>query len=52
MNKMIMLGGDEISVKDSEAINWIVAEALSEMGIDASSFAWHIEVEYTEEVTQ
>lgn len=37
-----------VSRRDIEYINDIVYEALRDMDIEPASFAWHIEVEYTE----
>lgn len=50
--KTLLLGDVEISRSDLNAISEIVADALQELGIDAASFAWHIEVEYTEQTTE
>ena len=38
-----------LSLRDSNTINDIVRGALRDMGIEPASFAWCIEVEYTEE---
>jgi hypothetical protein len=40
---------NELSRKDLEAVSDMVHDALRDMGINPASFAWHIEVEYTEE---
>lgn len=37
-----------LSRRDIEYINDIVHEALRDMDIEPASFAWHIEVDYTE----
>ena len=39
----------DLSPQDFNAINDIVHKALRDMGVEPSSFAWCIEVEYTEE---
>lgn len=39
----------DLSPQDFNAINDIVHKALCDMGIEPASFAWCIEVEYTEE---
>jgi len=45
--KTIMLG--EFDKTDTEMLSEIVYSYLSDEGIDPASFAFHIEVEYTEE---
>jgi hypothetical protein len=50
--KTALIGDNELSRKDLEAVSDIsemVHDALRDMGINPASFAWHIEVEYTEE---
>jgi hypothetical protein len=39
----------DLSRRDFDAISEIVHDALRDMGIEPTSFAWCIEVEYTEE---
>ncbi len=39
----------DLSPQDFNTINDIVRDALRDMGIEPASFAWCIEVEYTEE---
>jgi hypothetical protein len=46
--KTILIGDDELSRQDLNAISEMVHDALRDMGIEPASFAWHIEVEYTE----
>jgi len=46
--KTILIGDDQLSRRDIEYINDIVHEVLCDIGIEPVSFAWHIEVEYTE----
>lgn len=38
-----------LSRRDMEYLNEVVCEALRDMDIEPASFAWHIEVNYTEE---
>lgn len=45
--KTIMLG--EFDKTDTEMLSEIVYSYLSDKGIDPASFAFHIEVEYTEQ---
>jgi hypothetical protein len=47
--KTALIGDNELSRKDLEAVSEMVHDALRDMGINPASFAWHIEVEYTEE---
>jgi hypothetical protein len=49
--KTALIGDNELSpcCKDLEAVSEMVHDALRDMGINPASFAWHIEVEYTEE---
>ena len=44
--KTIMLGDDQLEVKDTEYLTDLIADALNDMGINPTSFAFHIEVEY------
>jgi hypothetical protein len=46
--KTVLIGNNELSHQDLNAVSEMVHDALREMGIEPSSFAWHIEVEYTE----
>ena len=46
MTKEIELCGDDISNCDTEAISEIIYNALLEKDIDATSFAWSLNVEY------
>ena len=43
------IDAEGLSRRDFDAINDIVRGALRDMGIEPASFAWCIEVEYTEE---
>ena len=43
----VLIGDDQLSLRDLNAINEMVHDALLDMGIKTESFAWHIEVEYT-----
>ena len=43
----VLIGDNELSRQDLNAISEIVHDALREIGIEPESFAWHIEVEYT-----
>ena len=45
--KTIILG--EFDKKDTEMLSEIVHSYLSDEGIDPASFAFHIEVDYTEQ---
>ena len=45
--KTIMLG--DFDRQDTEMLSEIIQAALSDEGIDPASFAFHIEVEYTED---
>lgn len=47
--KTVLIGDNELSRQDLNAISEIVHDALRDMGIEPASFAWHIEVEYTEQ---
>jgi hypothetical protein len=47
--KTVLIGDNELSRKDLEAVSEMVHDALCDMGINPASFAWCIEVEYTEE---
>jgi hypothetical protein len=47
--KTILIGTDQLSRQDLDAVSEMVHDALRDMGIEPSSFAWHIEVEYAEE---
>ena len=44
--KTIMLGDDQLEVKDTEYLTDLIGDALNDMGINPTSFAFHIEVEY------
>lgn len=46
--KTVLIGDSELSHRDLDAISEMVHEVLRDMDIDPASFAWHIEVEYTE----
>jgi hypothetical protein len=46
--KTVLIGNNELSHQDLNAVSEMVHDALREMGIEPASFAWHIEVEYTE----
>lgn len=46
--KTVLIGDNELSRQDLNAISEMVHDALRDMGIEPTSFAWHIEVEYTE----
>jgi hypothetical protein len=43
------IDAEGLSRRDFDAISEIVHDALRDMGIEPTSFAWCIEVEYTEE---
>ena len=45
--KTILIGDNELSRQDLDAISEMVHDALREIGIEPESFAWHIEVEYS-----
>ena len=47
--KTVLIGDNELSRQDLNAISEMVHDALHDMGIEPASFAWHIEVEYTED---
>ena len=47
--KTMLIGGDQLSRQDLNAISEIVHDALCDTGINPTSFAWYIAVEYTEE---
>jgi len=47
--KTVLIGNNELSRQDLNAISEMVYDALRDMGINFASFAWSIEVEYTEE---
>jgi hypothetical protein len=49
--KTVLIGDGELSARDIEFIDEAVADALRDMGIEVTSFAWHIEVEIPEELT-
>ena len=49
--KTVLVGDAELSARDIEFIDEAVADALRDMGIEVTSFAWHIEVEIPEELT-
>ena len=42
----VLIGDNELSRQDLNAISEMVHDALREIGIETESFAWHIEVEY------
>ncbi len=46
--KTVLIGDDQLSRRDLDAISEIVHDALRDIGVDPASFAWHIEVDYTE----
>jgi hypothetical protein len=48
--KTIMLGDDQLEVKDTEYLTDLIGDILNDMGINPTSFAFHIEVEYEEAV--
>jgi len=50
--KTVLIGDNELSRQDLNAISEMVQDALRDMGVEPASFAWHIEVEYTEEVVR
>jgi hypothetical protein len=50
--KTVLIGDNELSRQDLNAINEMVHDALRDMGVEPASFAWSIEVEYTEEEEQ
>ena len=43
------IDAEGLSRRDFDAISEMVHDALRDMGIEPASFAWCIEVEYTEE---
>ena len=45
--KTVMLG--DFDKRDTEYLSELIADHLADMGINPESFAFHIEVEYTEE---
>lgn len=47
--KTVLIGDNELSRQDLNAISEMVHDALRDMGIEPASFAWHIEVDYTED---
>jgi hypothetical protein len=47
MNTISLNGDDLQGANDSEAIAEMIVEALQARGIDADSFSWSIEVDYT-----
>ena len=47
--KTVLIGDNELSRQDLEAISEVVHDALREMGIEPASFAWCLEVDYTEQ---
>lgn len=47
--KTVLLGDNELSRQDLNAINEIVHDTLRDMGIEPTSFAWCIEVDYADE---
>jgi hypothetical protein len=46
--KTVLIGDNELSRQELNAISETVHDALRDMGIEPASFAWHLEVEYTE----
>ena len=42
----VLIGDNELSRQDLNAISEMVHDALREIGIETESFAWHIEVLY------
>jgi hypothetical protein len=49
--KTVLVGDAELSARDIEFIDEAVADALRDMGIEVTSFAWHIEVEIPDAIT-
>lgn len=47
--KTIMVGDAEMTARDTEFIDEVIAVALMDMGIEVTSFNWHIEVEIPDE---
>lgn len=47
--KTILIGDNELSRQDLNAVSEMIDEVLRGMGINPASFAWHIEVDYTEQ---
>ena len=47
--KTVLIGDNELSRQDLNALSEMLHDVLLSMGINPASFAWHIEVEYTEE---
>tara|TARA_R100001460_G_scaffold28919_2_gene57621 strand:- start:973 stop:1137 length:165 start_codon:yes stop_codon:yes gene_type:complete len=45
--KTVMLG--DFDKRDTDYLSDLILEHLTDMGIDPESFAFHIEVKYTEE---
>jgi hypothetical protein len=46
--KTVLIGDNELSRQDLAMMGEMVHDVLLSMGINPASFAWHIEVEYTE----
>lgn len=47
--KTIMVGHEGMTMRDTEFIDEVIADALTSMGIEVTSFNWHIEVEIPDE---
>lgn len=47
--KTVLIGDNELSRQDIAMMGEMLHDILLSMGINPASFAWHIEVEYTEQ---
>ena len=47
--KTVKVGHEDMSMRDTEFIDEVIADALMGMGIELTSFNWHIEVEIPDE---
>ena len=47
--KTVLIGDNELSRQDVAMMGEMLHDVLLSMGINPASFAWHIEVEYTEQ---
>lgn len=47
--KTVLIGDNELSRQDIAMMGEMLHDVLLSMGINPASFAWHIEVEYTEQ---
>jgi hypothetical protein len=47
--KTVKVGYEDMTARDTEFIDEVIADALTSMGIEVTSFNWHIEIEISDE---